>query len=170
MKLEFVDLDVDKNHEIILKFRADSFVVSFGSADLLYGENGEGAERYLNLIRQRNQFKGSCVHVIYQGQIVGQIELRAMNDKADEGYVNLFYLIPQFRGSGLGAQLDKYAEDFFRKNKMKSAYLNVSPTNERALKFYEKCGWVKQELIFKSGAYVFVMKKLICKSQALPSS
>lgn len=161
MKFEFIDLDIDKNRELIIDFRADSFVVSFGNADMLYGDDGKGAERYIDLLRKRNQFKGSCVHAIYNGQIIGQIELRAMKDQADEGYVNLFYLSPQFRGRGLGVHLDKYAEDFFRMNKMKCAYLNVSPTNEMALKFYEKCGWVKGELVFKSGAHVFEMKKMI---------
>lgn len=164
MRLEFKNLDIDKHRELILQYRADSFVVSFGNADLFYGEDMKGAERYLELLRQRSQFVGSCVHAAYQGQIVGQIELRASYENANEGYVNLFYLSPEFRGLGLGIQLDQYAEKFFRQNSMKCAYLNVSPTNTRALKFYEKCGWVKEELIFKSGADVFVMKKTFSES------
>jgi ribosomal protein S18 acetylase RimI-like enzyme len=110
-------------------------------------------------MRKRSQWKGSCVHAIYQGQIVGQIELRP-GDNPDEGYVNLFYLRPDVRDSGFGIELDQYVEEFFRKHKMNCAYLNVSPTNARALRFYEKCGWVKQELITKSGTEVFVMKKI----------
>ncbi|WP_412729386.1 GNAT family N-acetyltransferase [Cytobacillus praedii] len=42
----------------------------------------------------------------------------------------MFYLIPEFRGKGLGKDLIRYAEDFFRKSLVTGDHLRNSPTNE----------------------------------------
>ncbi len=94
MDIYFEPLNIAENSDLIVKFRADSFSTSFGNADLFYGEDGKGAERYLELLKIRNQLLGSCVHVFLNGNIIGQIELRYMTDDIDAGYVNLFYLSP----------------------------------------------------------------------------
>lgn len=44
------------------------------------------------------------------------MELQIQELEGEFGYVNLFYLIPDFRGKGLGKDLIRYAEDFFRKS------------------------------------------------------
>ena len=58
------------------------------------------------------------------------------------GYVNLFYLIPEFRGQGFGQQLEQYAANFFKHLGCQSARLSVSPTNLSAIRFYLKHRWV----------------------------
>ena len=141
-ELEFLPIDLEKHQDVCLKFREDSFVVSFGSAASFYGSDGEGAERYLEWLKQRmSEIPGSCVHVWDGEHIIGQIEMRKSRDDAQAGYVNLFYLIPECRGKGLGSLLDEYAAMFFKRFGCKAARLSVSPTNSAAVKFYIKHGW-----------------------------
>lgn len=157
--LTFEPLDLHSNRDLILRFRADSFKVSFGSSDLFYGADGEGAQRYLALLEERNKWTGSCVHVLLDHEIVGQIEMRPNDETQTAGYVNLFYLDSPWRDQGLGLQLDAYAQDFFLRHGMRESYLNVSPTNTRAIRFYQKCGWQILRRLFKSGAEIFIMRK-----------
>ena len=73
-------------------------------------------------------------------RIVGQVEMRPRGEPRI-GYVNLFYLVPELRGSGAGASLQGYAVDVFQKNGVSKLQLSVSPSNERAAAFYRKFGW-----------------------------
>lgn len=56
--------------------------------------------------------------------------------------INLFYLVPEFRGQGFGKQLDRHASHFFKDLGCKSARLSVSPENLAAMRFYFKQGWI----------------------------
>lgn len=58
------------------------------------------------------------------------------------GYVNLFYLVPEARGRGYGKQLQRYAERFFAAGQVERLYLDVSPTNMVARRFYDSQGWI----------------------------
>jgi ribosomal protein S18 acetylase RimI-like enzyme len=140
--LEFQPIDLERHQDLCVRFRADSFVCSFGSNARFYEEDGNGAERYLQWLKQRiAEIPNSCVHVWQAEQIVGQLEMRRWQRDSSVGYVNLFYLIPEFRGQGLGRQLDRYAANFFRQLGCRSARLSVSPTNPAAIEFYLKQGW-----------------------------
>jgi ribosomal protein S18 acetylase RimI-like enzyme len=124
--------------DVCVAFRVDSYVVSFGSAEL-FGD----PDRYLAVIGQRSaDWPGSIVHVWHANEIIGQLELRREPDDPDTGYVNLFYLVPARRGTGLGQALHDYVLDFFGAAGLRRAALSVSPTNERALRYYNKHGWV----------------------------
>jgi len=79
--------------------------------------------------------------LIENGVPVGQLELSIKKyEERDIGYINLYYLIPEKRGSGLGAQLHNYAMDYFKNNNVYEYHLRVSPTNEQAIAFYRKNG------------------------------
>lgn len=56
------------------------------------------------------------------------------------GYVNLYYLIPEKRGVGLGSHIHEYAIKFFKNNNLSEYHLRVSPTNKHAIAFYKKNG------------------------------
>ena len=72
---------------------------------------------------------------------VGQLELTIKEYEGKEiGYVNLYYLIPEKRGAGLGSLLHDYAIQFFKSKDVEEYHLRVSPTNEHALAFYKKNG------------------------------
>ncbi len=141
--LAFKPINLEHHQDLCVRFRADSFVCSFGSADRFYGEDGNGAEEYLQWLKQRiAEIPSSCVHVWQGEQIIGQMEMRRWKHNPSLGYVNLFYLIPAFRGQGLGQELDRYAASFFQQLGCQSARLSVSPTNLAATRFYRKHGWI----------------------------
>ncbi|MEM8832459.1 MAG: GNAT family N-acetyltransferase [Cyanobacteria bacterium P01_G01_bin.19] len=139
--LEFKPIDLEQYQELCIQFRADSFSCSFGSSDRFYEEDRNGAERYLQWLRQRmTEIPNSCLHVWKGEQIIGQIEMGRWKHNPSVGYINLFYLIPEFRGQGFGQQLDRYAANFFQQLGCQSARLSVSPTNLVAIRFYLKHG------------------------------
>lgn len=140
--LRFKPIEIEQAKELCIRFRADSFVCSFGSDERFYEEEC-GAERYIHWLKQRiADIPGSCVHVFKDARIIGQVEMMRWKEDPNIGYVNLFYLIPDFRGQGFGAQLDEYAASFFQHLSCKSALLSVSPMNIGATNFYTKRGWV----------------------------
>lgn len=141
--LEFKPINLQQHQDLCVQFRADSFVCSFGSATRFYEEDGNGAERYLQWLRQRiAEIPNSCVHAWKGEQIIGQVEMTRWKHDPSIGYINLFYLIPEFRGQGLGRQLNRYAASFLKQLGCRAARLSVSPTNLAAIRFYFKQGYI----------------------------
>jgi GNAT superfamily N-acetyltransferase len=136
-------IDLDDHGSEAVANRADSFEVSFGSAGEFFSAYRKDGSLYLDHLRGRMaEQPGSCVHAWNGSTLVGQIELRDGREDPQEGYVNLYYLVPRLRGRGLGQELDAYAIRWFLDRGMTSAALGVSRTNARALRFYKKMGWV----------------------------
>lgn len=150
--LTFVPINLEAHGDLCARFRADSFTVSFGVATPI-SENssetpmtlypgGETVEEYLAWLEKRmRDFPGSCVHVVQEDEIIGQIEMGRFRLNPSIGYVNLFYLVPWLRGKGLGTQLDQFATNFLRRAGFRVARLSVSSTNTPALAFYRKHHW-----------------------------
>ena len=106
--LRFEPIDLAAHASQAVEFRADSFALSFGSADDFFRDFGESGDRYLDVLAERmGLWKNSCVHVWREDQLVGQVELSIPPANPNEGYVNLYYLVPDKRGRGLGASLDR---------------------------------------------------------------
>ena len=140
--LLFAPIDLDSAAELTVQIRADSFVCSFGSDERFYEPDGKGHERYLVwLAKQIEEMPGSCVHAWHDGAIVGQMEIGRFRGDPDVGYVYLYYLLPPFRNRGFGAHLDRYVTRYLKQQGFRSARLNVSPTNQQAMRFYLKHGW-----------------------------
>jgi RimJ/RimL family protein N-acetyltransferase len=128
-------IDPINDRDMALKFRRDSFDVSFGDPD------GMGdAQGYFIWIEMNNLLNPwSFVIMEEDGKPIGQIELELLNyGGRNIGYVSLFYLIPEYRGKRIGIEQIKYAEAFFKKYGLTEYHLRVSPTNTPALKFYKK--------------------------------
>ncbi|MEH7884205.1 GNAT family N-acetyltransferase [Bacillus sp. JJ1609] len=152
----FRDIDLLTDSETIIKFRRDAFVISFGD-DSLFGDNDIYLMRVNELLQK---FPGGLVIVEDDGKPVGQIELQITRyEKKEIGYVNLFYLIPEYRGKGHGTALMAYAENFFRKNKMKKYQLRVSKTNKGAISFYEKNGFELVRMEEEETVFLYRMQK-----------
>ncbi len=141
--LVFREIDLGRDAELCVQFRADSYACGDGTADRFFARAGPGGHDYLaRLSKYMQDLPGSCVHAWIGEQIVGQIEMVRDPNDPSVGKVNLFYLRPDHRGRGVGRQLERYALDFFRALGFGGAWLRVSPTNTRALAFYKKHGWV----------------------------
>jgi len=154
----FRNIDLPRDSETIIKFRRDSYIISFGD-ERLFGDNLS----YLKKITERLlKFPGGLVIVEADGEPVGQVELQIKQvENKDIGYVNLFYLIPEFRGKGYGLHLIKYAEDFFSQYNMKEYQLRVSPTNKSAVRFYKKHGFDQIRIEEEESVPRYRMQKLI---------
>lgn len=152
----FRDIDLLTDSETVIKFRRDAFVISFGD-ESLFGDN----EFYLMRVHELLQkFPGGLVIVEHDGKPVGQIELQIMRyEKKKIGYVNLFYLISEYRGKGYGTALMRYAENYFRKNKMKKYHLRVTKTNQGAMSFYEKNGFELIRMEEEENVLLYRMQK-----------
>lgn len=137
--VKFLPVDLTANFEKCLEFIRDAFVCSYGSLDKL-DELGGPAGYRSGLQRALATFPETTAHVWRGEELVGQVELSIRHDLA-VGFVNLFYLIPAVRGSGIGRKLHEYSCDVFRQHGLLTARLSVAPSNRRALKFYSKNGW-----------------------------
>lgn len=86
----------------------------------------------------------SVVHIWQNQEIVGQIESSIKKNNPQCGYVNLYYLIPEKRGQGLGAALDEYATWRLAKLGCTRIELMVDCSNKPGIKFYLKQGWANK--------------------------
>ena len=156
MALKFRTMDAILDREHFVNFRKDAFRVSFGH------EDNFDEQEYIELMASRTQeFPEGYVMLEDHGRIVGQIEMHPRDFEGKRiGFVSLFYLVPELRGNGYGKQLTNYAEDIFRRHGVKEYHLRVSPTNEFAVRFYEKCGLVKireeqhQHVMWRMGKHI----------------
>jgi ribosomal protein S18 acetylase RimI-like enzyme len=138
--LVFKPIDLDAHGHVCVAYRRDTFIASFGWDGFLAKDGNEG-ENYLERLRAHSsRFPDGNVHAWDGGEIVGQLEMRVLDDPG-RGHVSLFYLAESVRGSGAGGDLQRYAMRFMRSQGVATAQLNVSPTNARALSYYRKHGW-----------------------------
>ena len=139
-RLTFRSIDLESHAQRCVEFRRDSYLCSF-EVDGFLEEAGPNGERYLqNLPARIAKFPDGYVHIWDGGEIVGQMEMQILEEPR-RGYVNLFYLIEEVRGTGAAEQLQDYAMDFCRRHGVTEVQLSVSPTNVRAIAYYTKHGW-----------------------------
>jgi ribosomal protein S18 acetylase RimI-like enzyme len=142
MPIEILPIDLEHHAALCVQFRRDAMVCSFeDGAERFDQESGAEGQQYLDWLRQRiAEFPEGYVHVVENGQIVGQIEMN-LRGQQTLAYVHLLYLIPEARDRGLGAQIHEYVMQVFQQMGVIKAQLSVSPSNPRAMAFYQKHGW-----------------------------
>ncbi|MEM9265213.1 MAG: GNAT family N-acetyltransferase [Cyanobacteria bacterium P01_F01_bin.13] len=142
MNLAFRSIDLEAHAELCVHFRRDAFACSFDDGDKRFIlESGEHARDYIKWLNTRIEAcPESCVHVFDGQEIIGQIETE-LKGQEKLGYVYLFYVIPSRRGQGISDQLHDYVIRLFQEVGVIRAQLSVSPTNQTALKFYQRHGW-----------------------------
>src|SRR5688572_11753690 len=137
--LQFATIDLARHKDLCIAFRRDSYIVSFGDDRIFNDENGADGSGYIEWLADRiARFPEGHVHVWRGADIIGQLEIIV---SPSSGYVNLFYLKPEERGYGHGSALHEYAVALFRRHRVRVAGLSVSPTNQRALRYYARHGW-----------------------------
>lgn len=134
--MRFVLIDLEKHQTDIIRFRKDSFKVSFGDT------SNFNEHEYLGwLSDKKSEFPDGFVLIEDEDKYIGQLELTIREyDGKKIGYVNLCYLIPEMRGKGKGRELHKYTKQFFENHHLDEYHLRVSPTNQSAINFYRKIG------------------------------
>ena len=95
-------------------------------------------------IRNFGQQKGdSCLAADVDGQIVGAVWVRIMNDYGhidDETPSFAISILPQYRGQGIGSALMRAMLERLRSQGFKQASLAVQKDNY-AVRMYRKCGF-----------------------------
>ncbi len=84
----------------------------------------------------------SLLKVLSGDTPVGVLELDPKRGKElNCGWISLLYLLPEYRGHGLGVQLIGMADAYFFKKKRSAVRLHVAVTNEHAIGFYHHYGF-----------------------------
>lgn len=81
----------------------------------------------------------SCVLAWKDGVAVGHVHVFIRKD--GRGFLNNIYLLPEWRGRGLGDQLDAYAMGFFKRHGVRQAVLRTNPEKGKLVAFYKRVGW-----------------------------
>jgi len=153
--MKFEKIDLVKLKDLVVKFRKDSFFVSFGEVS-----NFDEKEYLLWLKEKAKEFPNGFVLIVEDNKYIGQLELTIREFEGKKiGYVNLFYLIPEMRGIGKGKELVHYAKHFFIDYEVSEYHLRVSPSNNQARKFYQKIGM--EEVGLEADGKVIRMKGII---------
>ncbi len=132
-------IDLGRHLETCRGFHRDMLQASFGGLDGF--EEGLGPTYEAQLRERCAQLPEGNAHLWRGEEIVGQTEMRLLDDKPGIGYVNLFYLVPEARGLGLGRVLHQHAAAVFTARGLRVMRLSVSVRNEAAIAFYRRLGW-----------------------------
>jgi ribosomal protein S18 acetylase RimI-like enzyme len=139
--LRLSPIELPRDGESCIAFRRDSYFESFGTREGMDAEMGADGGFYLEKLRARMAEipEGNC-HLWHGDRIIGQTEMRTSEDPK-MGYVNLFYLVPEWRQRGLGRLLHDHAVEVFTARGKRGLRLSVSRSNARAIAFYRRLGW-----------------------------
>ncbi|HIF6194372.1 TPA: GNAT family N-acetyltransferase [Vibrio parahaemolyticus] len=134
-----VNIEMDDTLDLCMQFRRDAHAVSFGN------DVGFSVDETKAWFTKLSTFDDSgFYHVLKNNEVIGQIEFR--NGLMDEqgikfGYINLLYLLPEFRNNGLGKELVDFICAQFKNEQCAYAQFRYIPANLQAVSFYRKHGW-----------------------------
>ncbi|MDD3164718.1 MAG: bifunctional histidine phosphatase family protein/GNAT family N-acetyltransferase [Oscillospiraceae bacterium] len=120
-----------------IAFRQEAWELIYGNLD------GFSGEAFWHDASRCAENRPEClVFAMLGNQIAGLLQLD-LQRKADRnaGYIPFFYLCPDFRCRGFGVQMVGHAISVCRPIGRKSIQLSVSPDNDRARRFYARCGF-----------------------------
>ena len=119
--------------------RRDAWETVYGPTEFF-----DGAAYYRDAIREAAGEPWALCEAMLGDERVGLVLLAVHRDaEYGVGYIPFLYLLPQFRGQGLGIQLIGQAVSFFRPRGRTRLQLRVSPENRTALAFYHRYGFQK---------------------------
>lgn len=104
----------------------------------LYGEPLPNRPFYQNALDGSGGVPGALCDVMLEEERVGLLHL---NTQQDVGHISFLYLLPGYRGLGLGTQLLGQAVSVFRGQGKSRMQLFVSPRNEAAIALYRRNGF-----------------------------
>src|SRR5688500_11252858 len=102
--LTFRTIDPALDARVAVAHQLDACVATYGDSSRC-----QAPLRYLEWLRGKvEEFPDGCVMAHRGERCIGQLELQVPYGLT-VGYVNLFYVVPEFRGLGYGDQLNGYA-------------------------------------------------------------
>jgi GNAT superfamily N-acetyltransferase len=140
--LRFAPIDLARHGAVCVAFRRDMFANSFGTESGVEEEIGPDGTAYLTqLFRRIDSLPEGNAHVWQDETIVAQTEMSLLDEAPGVGYVHLFYVVPAYRGRGLGRLLHQHAAAVFAARGMRRMRLSVAESNTAAIAFYRALGW-----------------------------
>jgi ribosomal protein S18 acetylase RimI-like enzyme len=137
--LTFRTIELPGDSARVVAYHADACRATFGEGE--YERRLERPARYLGALAARiEEFPEGHLLAFAGAECVGQMELQVPYG-LDVGYVNLFYVAPEFRRQGYGRAMHARAERYFRSWEAVRIELHVSPTNPAAVRFYQAMGY-----------------------------
>lgn len=139
--MRYIQLDPRKDEDA--RFYLDCYRDSWHEA---HGtDRGFVSSVYLSSARCHSAKDPSCLlRVMCGGNSAGVVELDARRGKDDSvGWISLFYLIPEYRGKGMGVQLIGCAGAYFSNLGRRKLRLHVAVTNHSAIRFYKRYGFTE---------------------------
>lgn len=110
----------------------------------------------------RAQGRQYLMCTMQRNTIVGVLQLDPERDREEEaGYISFFYMLPEYRGSGLGVQMLGQAVSIYRPMGRDKLRLSCGEDNIRGMRFYEKHGFRKIGSRQESFGTVNIMEKYI---------
>jgi ribosomal protein S18 acetylase RimI-like enzyme len=135
-------IDLERDLGTCVRLRREAYVASFGGEAGMEGEMGADNAKYVAYLRARiAELPMGNAHLWSGDRIVGQAEMRLVEEDATLGYVNLFYVVPELRRQGLGRLLHRHAVSVFSGLGKRAIRLSVAARNAEALAFYRRLGW-----------------------------
>lgn len=141
MKLEFRPVNLEKHLQQSIKFRQDTWLVSYGNLD---GYSEKDTINWFEKLAVSNP--SGFLHIWLDDALIGQLEFNCqlLDDKQKPFvYINLFYLIDAYRGKNAANLIHEYVMQQAATNQCEYALLRYIPGNIRAKKFYLKHAWNK---------------------------
>ena len=154
--MEFEEVNLDKNLDLYLEFRRDTHFLSYESDNEF---NVQECVNWFKSLKENNPtgFK----HVLLNGEIIGLLEYKSGIKELNReltGYINLIYLLPEYRGKKFGIELQNHVLSKFISDGCSFAYLRYLPKNVVAGSFYNKHGWKPEGVLTERGQ--LMVKKL----------
>ena len=143
MTLTMRPIAVDRDASLIVAYARDLFAISFGSGRFEAQFGSDGAAYLPWIAAKQVADPANAALALLDGRSVGMVVVGPWPGDAAIGYVHHYYLEPGARGRGLAAELDGYAAAALRRAGYFAARLSVARSNERALRFYRKRGWIE---------------------------
>lgn len=137
--ISFKNIDLSQMLDTCIQFRKDAHFVSHGNLNTFSVKETTDWFKKLEM-----ETPDSFLHVYMNNSIIGQLEFKTGLESADgskEGYGNLFYIIPEFRGKGYGQIIHDYVINRMKVDCCEFAYLRYIPSNKVAENFYLKNHW-----------------------------
>ena len=139
INLWFRPLDPAAEKERYLNVRRDAWISIYG-ADVPF----DGPAFWEGALQAAEQSPWALTAVMVKDEFIGLLQLAPQRHQDEgTGFLSLCYLIPAFRGRGLGVQLLGQAISFYRPLGRTTLRLRTSPTNEMAMRFYQKYNFQK---------------------------
>jgi len=139
VNLWFRPLNMEQEKEVYLEARREAWKIIHGDGPAF---DGDGFLKDARTHLQRTPWGVTCA--MKGDRLAGLLQLdpeRYAQDNA--GYIPFFYIVPELRSKGLGAQLLGHAVSFYRPMGRDKLRLRCAPYNGHAQHFYTKHGFVK---------------------------